>query len=323
VKTFTWSHTSTIDTGDDRIEVRPLPAPIGAEIRGVDLCAPVSDATADAIRTAYDIYDVLVFPEQPLTPDDEMRAMHLFWPDIADADNGWGLNLPGYEKILLLSNVVEDGEPIGFHNELGMGWHIDGVGWDPPPGASSLFAVEVPPTGTCTWFASSTLGWDLLPPEKKAQADGMVASSDFIGSQRWLAANSMGYMAPIPDSEIPNYPPIAVPVVLEHPRTGRKSLFFNTGNPVTTWDNEGRELPFEEGVAILEELQQAVVGNPHNCFAVPWEENQLVVWNNRTTFHSAPDYDYAGHRRVFHQMTGRGPEIPLPEWATKIPAAVG
>ena len=70
---------------------------------------------------------MLVFPDQPLSPDDEMRAIQIFHPDIADADNGWGLNLPGYPKILLLSNVVEEGEPIGFHNKIGMGWHIDGV----------------------------------------------------------------------------------------------------------------------------------------------------------------------------------------------------
>jgi len=313
MQTFAWNHVTTIEAGDDRIEFRPLPAPIGAEVRGIDLRKPVSDAAADALRTAFDLYDVLVFPDQPLSPDDEMRVMHLLHPDIADADNGWGLNLPGYPKILLLSNVVAEGEPIGFHNKIGMGWHIDGVGWDPPTYASSLFAVEVPPTGTCTWFASSTLAYDLLPDALKAQIDNMVASYDFIGSQRWLAANSEGYMDPIPDSEIPNYPPIPTPVVLTHPRTGRKSLFCINSNVVEVWDGEGRSMPYDDGVAVLNALHDAVVGNPHNCFAVPWQANQLVLWNNRTTFHSAPEYDAEGSRRVFHQMTGRGPDIPLPK----------
>ena len=240
------------------------------------------------MRLAFDLYDILVFPDQPLTPDDEIRTIKILHPDIADADNGWGLNLPGYDKILLLSNVVEEGQPIGFHNKIGMGWHIDGVGWEPPPLVSSLFAVEVPPTGSCTWFASTILAYDLLPTATKERIEHMAASYDFIGSQRWLAANSEGYMAPIPDSEIPNYPPIPTPLVLTHPRTGRKSLFFCNSNIVDVWDGEGKLMPYDEGCAVLQELETAVIGNPHNRFAVPWQNNQLVIWNNRTTFHSRP-----------------------------------
>ncbi len=305
--TFTWSHVTTIEAGTDRIEFRPLPAPFGAEVRGIDLTVPVGDEAADAIRDAFDLYDLLVFPDQPLTPDDEIRTMQILHPDIADADNGWGLNLPGYPKILLLSNVVEPGEPIGFHNKIGMGWHIDGAGWDPPGYVSSLFCVELPTTGSVTWFASSTLAYDLLDDETKEEIADLVVHSDFVSSQRWLAANSEGHMAPIPDSEIPNYPPVAVPVVITHPRTGRKSLFFDASDVV-----QADRTPDPERSAICKRLLDHVTGNPHNRVPIPWRQNQLVLWNNRALFHSAPEYDAEGQRRIFHQMTGRGPQLPLP-----------
>jgi taurine dioxygenase len=303
-----WRHTTTIAVAEREIEFLPLPAPFGAEVRGVDLTEELAEPVADAIRDAFDLYDVLVFPDQPLSPEDEIRTLKIFHPDIAEADNGWGLNLPGHPEILLLSNVVEPGEPIGFHNKIGMGWHIDGVGWDPATYVSSLFCVELPTTGSVTWFASSTLAYDLLPEETKQRIEERTAHYDFISSQRWLAANSTGYMDPIPDSEIPNYPPVEVPIVLTHPRTGRKSLFFN-GSDVVHPDRS----PDPESKALLKELLEHVTTNPHNRVAIPWAPNQLVCWNNRTMFHSAPEYDAEGQRRVFHQMTGRGPDIPLPD----------
>ena len=62
----------------------------------------------------------------------------------------------------------------------------------------------------------------------KQRLEGKTAWYDYFISQRWLAANSEGYMDPIPDSERDNYPPVETPIVITHPRTGRKSLFFNT-----------------------------------------------------------------------------------------------
>jgi taurine dioxygenase len=141
----------------------------------------------------------------------------------------------------------------------------------------------------------------------KERLEGMVVMSDFIESQRWLADHSTGYMDPIPDSEIPNYPPVAVPVVITHPRTGRKSLFFNQNAC-----NADRS-PNPELSGLLSSLIEEATSNPHNRVAIPWAPNQIVFWNNRTMFHSAPEYDAEGQRRVFHQMTGRGPAIPLPD----------
>lgn len=305
--TFTWSNVAHVEAGDAELEFRPLPAPFGAEVLGVDLAATVDDATADALRHAMALYDVLVFPGQVLTPDDEIRTLRLFFPDIAPADNGWGLALPGHPEILLLSNVVEPGEPIGFHNTIGMGWHIDGVGWDPPPGLSSLYCVEMPPWGTVTWFSSGKLAYDLLPDATKRDLEHRVAYSDFIASQRWLAANSSGHMEPIPDEEIENYPPVPVPLVLTDPVTGRRSLFFNQSAC------HADRTPDPDTSAFLAGIIEEATSNPHNRVAIPWQPHQLVLWNNRTMFHSAPDYDAAGARRVFHQMTGRGPSIPLPD----------
>ena len=68
-----WRHSTTIELDARTIEFLPLPAPFGAEVRGVDLTEEISDEVADAIRDAFDLYDVLVFPDQPLTPDDEIK----------------------------------------------------------------------------------------------------------------------------------------------------------------------------------------------------------------------------------------------------------
>jgi alpha-ketoglutarate-dependent taurine dioxygenase len=96
-------------------------------------------------------------------------------------------------------------------------------------------------------------------------------------------------------------------MVITHPRTGRKSLFFDASDVV-----KPDRTPDPDHSELCRRLLDHVTGNPHNRVPIPWQPNQLVLWNNRTLFHSAPEYDAEGQRRVFHQMTGRGPRFPMP-----------
>ena len=57
---------------ETRPSVRPLDAPFGAEIAGVDLSKPLDDATFDTIRRAYFENSIVVFHGQRLTPEQQI-----------------------------------------------------------------------------------------------------------------------------------------------------------------------------------------------------------------------------------------------------------
>ena len=65
-----------------------------------------------------------------------------------------GRFVEGHPEIYVVSNVMENGEPIG---SLGAGeatWHTDMSYLEDPPKASMLYALEVPPSGGNTYFCS-------------------------------------------------------------------------------------------------------------------------------------------------------------------------
>ena len=64
------------------------------------------------------------------------------------------VSVAGHPEIYVVSNVVENGVPIG---SLGAGeavWHTDMSYLEDPPKASMLYALEIPPDGGNTYFCS-------------------------------------------------------------------------------------------------------------------------------------------------------------------------
>ncbi|MCW5575168.1 MAG: TauD/TfdA family dioxygenase, partial [Burkholderiales bacterium] len=64
----------------EELRVVPLDAPIGAEIRGVDLSRDPDPGVMRRIEAAYDRYSVLVFRDQQLTPAQQIRFSRFFGP---------------------------------------------------------------------------------------------------------------------------------------------------------------------------------------------------------------------------------------------------
>ena len=108
-----------------RLEVRPNEAALGAEVRGVDL-RTIDDAAFAAIHHAWVDHLVLLFRGQTLS-DDELIAFSrrfgdLDWAPIQETGRRF---VEGKPEIYVVSNVIENGEPIG---SLGAGeavWHTD------------------------------------------------------------------------------------------------------------------------------------------------------------------------------------------------------
>ena len=151
--------------GNSAVEVHPLTAAVGAEIRGVDL-AHVDDAQFAHHRSARGCdHSALLFRGQQLDHDALLDFSRRFGElDPPPVNENGKKFVDGYPDIYVVSNIIgADGTPIG---SLGAGeavWHTDMSYLPEPPDASLLYAVEIPPTGGDTWLCGMIAACASLP----------------------------------------------------------------------------------------------------------------------------------------------------------------
>ena len=147
------------------IEIVPTGAALGAEIRGVDLARPIDEGTFGEIERAFNENGVIFVRDQRITPPQQVELTRRFG-EIEFNIFGERWSVPGSPEIVVVSNVTEDGKPIGVRR-AGENWHSDMCYAARPPRGTMLYALEIPdlhglPLGD-TEFASAAAAWDALP----------------------------------------------------------------------------------------------------------------------------------------------------------------
>jgi taurine dioxygenase len=279
------------------IEVIPTRGALGAEIKGVDLAQHMEDATFAAIEQAFNEHGVIFFRNQRITPPQQVAFTRRFG-EIEFNIFGERWSVPGSPEIVVVSNVTEDGRPIGVRR-AGENWHSDMCYAARPPRGTMLYALEIPVlhglTLGDTEFASAAAAWDALPPRMRQQIDGRHAVFDFSGRKRAF---------PLTQAEIDRYPPVRHPIVRTHPHTGRKSLYVMRDDCVGI---EG--VPPEKAEALIAALADHVV-KPAFIYRHQWRPSDVLMWDNCTVQHRAiQDYDMP-QRRLMHRTT-MGGAVPM------------
>lgn len=268
------------------LDVCPLTPHIGAEIEGVDLSLPIGEDLAAEIRQALLEWKVLFFRDQ-----------HAFDPQAQLAFSGlWGEPEPNpfFPKgnTVGVSRLAKDAMAIGTENI----WHSDHSFMAAPALGSVLRAVEVPSAGGDTMWADMAAAYDNLTESMKARIEGLTAVHDWVPS--WGALMTESQIA----AHRENLSAVEHPVVVRHPRTGRRLLYVN--EPFTTRivglsDPESREL--------LDELVlQARI--PEYQVRFRWQPGSVAIWDNIATQHYAIS-DYFPQRRVMERIAIAG--VPL------------
>src|SRR3979411_2622516 len=161
---------------EQTMQVRPLSQHVGAEIGGVDVAADLPDDVFEEIDDAYNRYSVLVFRDQKLTPAQQIAFARRF--GALEISPRTQFALPGHSEILVLSNIIENGKPIG-NADAGRTWHTDMSYTKTPPRGSLLYAREIPiERGRAlgdTVVASAAAAFELLPADKQASLRGLRA----------------------------------------------------------------------------------------------------------------------------------------------------
>src|SRR6516164_3163148 len=161
------------------ISIRNLDAALGAEIGGIDLSKPVAQDDVQAIEDAWGDRLVVVFRGQKLSDPQLIAFGRNFGELDPPGPNPYGEPFnKEHPELNVISNVVENGKPIGNLGDGEAVWHADMTYVDVPPKAAMLHALEIPPTGGNTYFANMFVAYETLPADLKKSAAGKIAVHD-------------------------------------------------------------------------------------------------------------------------------------------------
>jgi taurine dioxygenase len=279
-----------------KLDVTPLTRHIGAEIRGIDLREKPDEATVKAIYQAWLDHLVIVFPQQKLSQEDLNRVTGYFGEQGMPRrppkffPKGYSKMLPG---IMMISNIRENGEPIGALPDGEMMFHHDMIHSEIPDKATLLYAVEIPSTGGNTLFASGYAAYDTLEPTIREKLDSRIAvhhynygstqKGDRKGTEAFGACNH--------------------PVFRTNEDTGRKAVYVNR-----LMTNGIVDMPDSDAGPLL----SAVINHAERrefVYEHVWRLGDLLLWDNRCSSHARTDFP-STERRLMLRTTVKGSVRP-------------
>ena len=279
-------------------EITPTGAALGADIEHLDL-KNITDQDFAIIHRAWLDHLVVRFRGQQLSDDDliafSRRFGELDWAPVQETGRRF---VEGHPEIYVVSNVIENGQPIG---SLGAGeavWHTDMSYLEEPPKASMLYALEVPPAGGDTYFCNMYRAYESLPDVLRRRIAGLSLKHD-------ATYNSGGYvrqgLSAMDDPE--HSPGVYHPLVPKHPETGRPVLYLGRRRNAYIGG-----LSLAESEALLDELWSYATQDAVS-WRNEWQLGDVVLWDNRCTMHRRDPFD-PDARRILHRTQIKGGRRP-------------
>lgn len=270
----------------EAFEVIRVEANLGAEVRGLDLAAPITDEIADVIRGLLWEHQVLFFRDAGLDDDRQAEIGRIFGPPVADS--------------IAKRRGVKDGDiqPMNtgpYANAYyGTSWHADATYLETPYLVSVLRSVIAPELGGDTAFSSGVSAYESLSDEIKQRIDGLTAIH---------RPNSKAYKL-IEDRDdlrdyLEEYNGVEHPVVITHPYSGKKVLYVNE-----TFTHEIVGLPENESRQLLDYLTRQFY-RPENIVRFKWQPGSVAIWDNRAVQHYGVA-DYGNAQRQLVRVVSKG-----------------
>jgi taurine dioxygenase len=279
-----------------KLEVVPLTKHIGAEIRGIDLREQPNENTIKAIYQAWLDHLVIVFPAQTLSQEDLIRATSFFGA-LGELSRPAKYHPPGFSRmlpgIMLISNIRENGEPIGALPDGEMMFHHDMIHREVPSKGTLLYSVEIPTHGGETLFASGYAAYETLDPALRRRLEGKRALNHYNYGQQHRDGSG-GTEA---------FTEWVHPVFRTHEDTGRKAVYVNRLMTMKIMDIEKAES--DELLAPLFDHAE----RPEFVYEHSWRLGDLLLWDNRCSSHARKDFP-ADQRRLMLRTTVAGTVKP-------------
>lgn len=268
------------------VEVRRVEANLGAEVRGLDLTAPITGEVADLLRRLLWEHQVLFFRDTGIDNEQQAAIGRVFGPPVADSIS--------QRKGVKADDILPMKSGPWANAYHGTPWHADATYLDKPYLVSVLRSVIAPDLGGDTVWSSGVSAYQALPQDVKDRIDGLTALH---------RPNSKAYRLIEDEAELDDYlneySGVQHPVVITHPYNGRKVLYVNEG-----FTEELVGLPEAEGRELLAYLKRQF-SLPEHQVRFKWRPGSLAIWDNRAVQHKGVA-DYGDARRELVRVVAAG-----------------
>ena len=288
------------------LRIEPLSGALGAEVRGIDIAAPLDESCFAAIHRALLDHLVLFFPDQRLSPD-QQRDFAARFGSVDEEPFGYPLRMPPLEGHPEVYRIIK--EPGDRSLNFGGFWHADVTYRERPNLGSVVYVEEAPTHGGDTLFSNQYLAYETLSEGMKAMLEDLSAvhtSSMPHGGEAARFPAVAREHAPRPEDRTFAASTHARgstgiiehehPVVRRHPESGRRCLYVNRA-----FTSHFSGMTREESLPLLEFLWRHGERLEFTC-RYRWRRHCLGIWDNRCVLHFALN-DYYGQRRVMHRIS--------------------
>lgn len=266
-----------------QINITPSGGALGAEIQGLDLSQPLTQTDVQTIRQALNDHCVVFFRNQNLSEEDQIRFTNYFGPAVEHVRKQPERE---HKEIFIVSNILENGQPIGALGDGEITFHSDLSYLKRPGTISVLYAVEIPSTGGGTQWCNCYTAYEALDDTTKKRLKGLRAVRRHYVEEQ----NS-------PER-------VDHPVVRTHPETGRQSLYV--GPHLTKYI---LDMPTDESDALLKTLSEHAA-RPEFIWTHTWQVGDLVMWDNRPTMHRREPFPSTERRFMKRTQVFNADDVP-------------
>jgi alpha-ketoglutarate-dependent 2,4-dichlorophenoxyacetate dioxygenase len=284
------------------MDIRPLHRHFVGEVTGTDLTQALTPEQVRDISGAMAKYGVLVFPDQPLTDEqqvvfsrnfgelevtlagqmakpEERRFQQLELGDIS--------NLDGADK---LRDREDKRRMYALANRL---WHSDASFRAVGAGYTLLHARIVPGKGGNTEFADMRAAYDALDDATKREVEDLITEHSIVFSREQIGVEVKS------EENADKLKPVRHRLAVTEPISGRKSLYLSSHiGGIVGW-------LVPEARAYVRDLMEHAT-QPEFVYSHAWRVNDLVMWDNRTVMHRARRFDDMKEKRDLRRTSIKG-----------------
>ena len=279
---------------DVRYEIKNNNSSLGIEILDFDYNDIFDEKRIEELRNQWLKYSIIIFKNLKLNHQ-QLEKFSLAFGDFGD--DPYIHPIVGHKNIIEVKREAnEKAQPFGGS------WHSDWSFQECPPSATLLHSKIIPPIGGDTFFINTHKAYNDLTDDIKNKIDNLIVSHSAI---RPYADDGFYALEKDKDRSMKIKPSpkakefILHPLVRTHPETRKKSLFINQVYSIAIKGMNEKDSNELLTFLFLHMDQDKYI------YKHKWQENMLVMWDNRSVNHCAQG-GYQGYQRLLHRTTLAG-----------------
>ena len=259
--------------------VKTLHDKFGISIENIDINL-LSANEKKEIVDLFEEHSLVIIKKQVINEQEQINFTKLFGELELTKPGTLGTN----SNLVILTNIDETGNVVDTdhkqskNDRANQQWHSDSSFKIIPAHASILSGKQVPTEGGNTEFVSMRVVYENLKKDIKEKVLNLEAVHHFAHSRSKIDIKMVSQI------EFDKFPPVVQPMVKTNPKNKKRALYFGSHTAYI------KDLPEKESEKLLTYLKE-FSSQEKFIYSHIWEENDLLIWDNRSILHRGTNYN--------------------------------